>query len=100
MAAVIAGLLLRMTRIGESLWYDEIASWQVYCAGLRMPWLIMAHFDDPINHVLSNLLLWASVNLLGNWTTVELAFRLPALLFSLLSIVAVAGLAVVAGGAG
>ena len=50
-AIVAAALLVRATRIGESLWYDEIAAWRVY--GMRGPgaivgtWLFCVFLQCP-----------------------------------------------------
>lgn len=98
LAIVLLGVIFRVPRLTESLWYDEIASWQVYCANAASPLAIVGNFGDPINHVLSNVLMWCSVNSFSSWTGVEMAFRLPALFFSLLSIVAMYGLGSRAGG--
>jgi hypothetical protein len=94
------GLAGRSTRLNESLWYDEIASWMTYTAGTlpHTAGAIVASFFDPINHVAHTLLNWISVNALASAVNVELAFRLPALVFSLLSIITVFGMVRAAGG--
>lgn len=88
---VILGLLLRAMRLNESLWYDEVAAWREYAA--HGPGAIIGNYFDPSNHVLHTLLTWVSVTATTGPLTVESAFRLPALLFSLGSIAAVYALA-------
>lgn len=90
---VFVALLVRATRIGESLWYDEIASWMTYSGGVKTIGAVFGNFLDPINHPFHSLLVHLSVSWLSDWLGVELAFRLPALIFSLLSVVAIYGLA-------
>jgi len=85
------GLVVRATRLGESLWYDEIAAWTSY--GVHGPGPIVGNYFDPSNHILHTLLTWVSVTLLDSTGAMEVVLRLPALLFSLASIVAVWGLA-------
>ncbi|MHC5023704.1 MAG: glycosyltransferase family 39 protein, partial [Planctomycetota bacterium] len=84
---LVAGLLVRLSRLGESLWYDEIAAWREY--GQHGPGSIIGNYFDPSNHVLHTLLTWASVAGLG---ADEIGLRLPALLFSLAAIIATWGL--------
>src|SRR5262245_36973613 len=60
---VVVALLVRGTRINESLWYDEIASWMTYTGGVDSAGAIMGSFLDPINHVAHTLLNWISVRL-------------------------------------
>ena len=91
-AGLIAiGLLVRATRIGESLWYDEIAAWLSF--GIHGPGPIMGNFYDPANHVAHTLLSWCAVELIEPALGFELALRLPALLFSLAAIAGMYGLA-------
>jgi mannosyltransferase len=85
-ALILAGLIIRGWRINESLWYDEIASWMTYNAGVDSWGAVVGSFLDPINHVLHTLFNRWSVALLSEHIGVEPAFRLPALLFSLLTI--------------
>ena len=91
-AIVVAGLVFRATRIHESLWYDEIASWMTYTGGVDSAGAIVGSFLDPINQVAHTLLNWISVHLFVSHLGVEPAFRVPALLFSLLSVIAMFGL--------
>ncbi|MDY7107782.1 MAG: glycosyltransferase family 39 protein [Planctomycetota bacterium] len=93
-AALLAiGLAARAPRLTESLWYDEIAAWRDYAS--KGPAWIVTHYFDPANHIGHTLVSWASFSLLDRLgiTAPEIALRLPALLFSLGSIVAVWGLA-------
>jgi hypothetical protein len=90
---LVIGLIPRALRIDESLWYDEIASWLSYGVDLRSPGPIIGNYFDPVNHVFHTLLSWCSVTLLVDSLGAELALRLPALLFSLMSIGAIYGLA-------
>lgn len=84
---VVFGAALRWLRIEESLWYDEIAMWLAYGAGIDWPGPIVGNYFDPVNHVFQTLLSWVSVRFLGETLGDELALRLPALLFSLAFIV-------------
>ncbi|MHC4989879.1 MAG: hypothetical protein ACYTGC_02770, partial [Planctomycetota bacterium] len=58
-----AALLLRTSRLGESLWYDEIAAWLQF--GTGGPGFIVGNYFDPANHVAQTLCTWISVLLLG-----------------------------------
>lgn len=91
-AIVVVALAFRVARINESLWYDEIASWMTYTAGVDSAGAIMGSFLDPINHVAHTLLNWISVKCFVWSLGIEPAFRLPALMFSLLSVIAMFGL--------
>lgn len=82
---VIVGLIARLVRFHESLWYDEIVAWLWY--GQQGPQAIVTTFHEPANHILHTLLTSFSVSALG-----DSALRLPALLFSLATIVCVYGL--------
>lgn len=73
-------------RINESLWYDEIASWMTYNGGAKSAGAVIGSFLDPINHPLHTLLNRWSVAWLADSVGVEMAFRLPALVFSLLTV--------------
>ena len=91
-AGLIAlGLLVRTTRIGESLWYDEIAAWLSF--SIHGPGPIMGNLYEPANHVAHTLLSWCAVELFEPALGFDLALRLPALLFSLGAIVGIYGLA-------
>lgn len=78
---VLIGLVIRMTRITESLWYDEIAAFKQYAQ--FTPGVIVGNYFDPVNHIAHTLLTWLSVTAFGDHA---LALRLPALVFSLASI--------------
>jgi uncharacterized membrane protein len=93
---VVVGLLVRATRLTESLWYDEIAAWRMF--GLHGPGAITTTFFEPSNHIAHTLLSWWSVKALEWAIGFELALRLPALLFSLGAIAAVYGMARCASG--
>lgn len=81
---LVVGVLVRGTRVSESLWYDEIAAWRDYAS--RGPRWIVTTYDDPANHVAHTLLSWASAEWLGDALGAEIALRLPALIFSLLAV--------------
>jgi len=85
-------LILRCTRLGESLWYDEIASWLSYGVNVNSPGPIVGNYFDPVNHVFHTLLSWISVKTLASVVGDDLALRLPALLFSMLGVLAMFGL--------
>jgi mannosyltransferase len=89
---ILVAICLRATRLGESLWYDEIAAWLAF--GTHGPGAIVGNFFEPSNHVAHTLATWASVVFLGTWTdSFEIALRLPAFLASLASVAAVYALA-------
>jgi hypothetical protein len=94
---IAVATLARATRLGESLWYDEIAAWRQF--GVEGPWFIVTHYFDPANHVAHTVASWASVTMLEPLLGSELALRAPALLASLASVGVVLGLARLAGGA-
>lgn len=78
--AVLLALLVRATRLGDSLWYDEIAAWRDHgTRGLRS----LGTWGDPANHLLQTVLSWASVQVTGPALGETLALRLPPLLASL-----------------
>lgn len=87
---VVLGLLVRAPRLGESLWYDEIAAWMDY--GRHGPGRIITNYYDPANHIAHTLASWISYSLLAGQIGDGLALRTPALLFSLASILAVWGM--------
>lgn len=82
-ALVAAALLLRLHRLGEGLWLDEISTWIRY---MRLPLAdIPRIYGSENQHVLFSLLARFSMNVFGEsaW-----AFRLPAVLFGAASIAA------------
>jgi hypothetical protein len=87
---VLVALLIRATRLTESLWYDEIAAWGSY--GAHGPGPILGNFFEPSNHVAHTLATWCSVSGLEHVLGFEIALRVPALLFSLGAVVAVWGM--------
>lgn len=94
----LLALLLRATRINESLWYDEVASWRTYNGGTSSWGAVVGAFLDPINHTLHTLLNRWSVDWLVGRTSLEFAFRLPALLFSIMTVALMYGLSSRVGG--
>ena len=76
---IVLGLLVRATRLGESLWYDEIAAWLSF--GIHGPGPIIGNLYEPANHVAHTLLSWCAVELFERVLPSEIALRLPALLF-------------------
>lgn len=92
-ACVVSAVGWRAPRLSESLWYDEIASWMTYSMNAASGWAIISSFRDPINQVAHTLLNHFSVKMFISSLGVEIAFRLPAFLLSLLSVGAVFGLA-------
>jgi hypothetical protein len=93
---VVVGLLVRATRLTESLWYDEIAAWRMF--GMHGPGAITSTFSEPSNHIAHTLLSWCSVKVFESAIGFELALRLPALMFSLGAVVGVFGMARCAAG--
>ena len=80
---VLLGLLLRAARIGESLWYDEINALRSFA--IHGPGAIVGNYFDPVNHTFHTLLSWVSITALAH-APLEIAARVPALLFSLATI--------------
>lgn len=75
---------LRLGSLGEqSLWWDEVVSWQQ--ARLDIPDLIAATAADNYPP-LQNLLIWASIRLLGE---TEFAMRLPSALLGIGNVLAI-----------
>lgn len=93
-ALVAAAILIRATRLTESLWYDEIAAWFTF--GVLGPGGIVSGFTEPANHVAHTLLSWCSVQAFQDAVGFELALRIPALVFSAGAVAAMAMLARVA----
>ena len=89
---VAVAIGFRAFRLNESLWYDEIASWMTYSAGVPSAWPIVGNFRDPINQVAHTVLAHFSIQYLSEALGIELAFRLPAFAFSILSALAMFGL--------
>ncbi|HWB20179.1 MAG TPA: hypothetical protein VG711_07765, partial [Phycisphaerales bacterium] len=92
LSIVLVGMLLRMTRLGESLWYDEVASWLSYGVNVHSPGPIVGNYFDPVNHIFHTLLSWASVEAFSETLGFDLALRLPAFVFSVLTVVVMWGL--------
>lgn len=89
---IVLAFGMRLLRLNESLWYDELASWMTYTGGANTIGAIIGNFLDPINHPLHTLLNHLSVMWFTDALGVEIAFRLPALVFSLASVAAMFGL--------
>jgi hypothetical protein len=83
---VLVAFAARVPRLTESLWYDEIAAWRDY--GMFGPKTIVTTYFDPANHVAHTLLTWCSVAAGADAWGTEIGLRLPALVFSLLAVVA------------
>lgn len=78
----LLALALRLPRLTESLWYDEIADFLAF--GAFGPGATMGNYFTPSNHVLSGILCWASVTIAGGAN--EVVLRLPALFASLAAV--------------
>ena len=81
LALLAAALLLRLYRLNDGLWYDEIGTWIRY---MHLPLAkIPTVYGSENQHYLFSLLARASLLIFGesNW-----AFRLPAALFGVASI--------------
>jgi mannosyltransferase len=89
-AIVIVGLVIRMPRLTESLWYDEIAAWRDY--GSKGAAWTVTHYYDPANHIAQTLASSLTFAALGDLIGAEASLRVPLLLASLASIVAVWGM--------
>ncbi|MCH8823608.1 MAG: glycosyltransferase family 39 protein [Planctomycetes bacterium] len=84
---IVLGIIARATRLGESLWYDEIAAFTTY--GVHEPGIIIGNLFDASNHIFHTLLSSLSVKAFEDSLGRELALRLPALIFSLGTIVCI-----------
>lgn len=83
LALVAVSLLLRLHRLGEGLWLDEISTWIRY---IRLPLhQIPQVYGTENQHFLFSILARLSMNLFGDTVW---AFRLPAVLFGSASIFA------------
>lgn len=88
---LVAAVAIRAVHISESLWYDEIVAWSLF--GKHGPGPIMGNYFDPANHIVHTLVTFFSVGLFQDAFGFETALRLPALLASLATVLAVAALA-------
>ncbi len=78
LAVIVAvGMVLRAARLGESLWYDEIAA--VISSSLHGPGPALGNYHALANHAFHSALVAISLDLLGSQDA-ELAIRLPAFL--------------------
>lgn len=75
--AIAIGLILRGTRLQESLWYDEIAA--MISSSLFGPGPALGNYHALANHAFHSALAAISLQALGA-TDAELALRLPAFL--------------------
>lgn len=87
--ALLLGLALRVDRISESLWFDEISALIDYAQ--HGPGAILGTYFVQSNHVLHTLLSWCTIALVGGVS--EPSLRLPALIAGIASIAAIALLA-------
>ncbi|HMN95174.1 MAG TPA: hypothetical protein PKC43_02305 [Phycisphaerales bacterium] len=89
-------LALRIPRLGESLWYDEIASFMAFGQFGAGP--TMGNYFTQSNHVLHGILTWIAVAIAGGVN--EVVLRTPALLASIAAVPATWWLAREATGGG
>jgi len=82
------GLIERLTRIGESFWFDEISALIDYAQ--YGPGAIMGTYFVQSNHVLHTLLSWCAIFIVGSVS--EPVLRAPALLAGIAAIGAVVAL--------
>ncbi len=94
-AVILGGIALRIQRIDESLWYDEIASLHSYV--LHGPGAIVGTYFSPANHVAQSLASWASVTAAGGVN--ELTLRFPSLVAAIVWIMSMGWIGHSAGGA-
>lgn len=87
-AAIVAAVVLRLPRLTESLWFDEIAALYAY---VRFgPGPIIGNYYSQANHIGHSLLAWCSIEIYGGID--QIALRLPALVASIVAIPAFAAL--------
>jgi hypothetical protein len=72
---VVAGAILRAIRLGDSLWYDEIAGLLAY--SIHGPGVVVGNYFSEANQIASQLAIWGSTSALG---ADELGVRLPSFL--------------------
>ncbi|MCA9284656.1 MAG: hypothetical protein KDA22_05560, partial [Phycisphaerales bacterium] len=77
----LLALTVRLPRIGESLWYDEISALLDFA--VHGPGPIVANYFVQSNHVLHTLASWLSIEVFG---VNEATLRLPALLASVAAV--------------
>lgn len=80
-ALLLLAFLVRLPRLTESLWYDEISAFLDF--GIHGPGAIVGNYFVQSNHVAHTLATWMSTELLG---VNELSLRLPALLASIAAV--------------
>ncbi len=81
---IVMALVIRLNRLTESLWYDEIAALLDYV--IRGPQAIVTTWFDPANHVLQSLLSWLTLTVFDGLVDAAILIRLPSLLFSLATV--------------
>ncbi|MBC24517.1 MAG: hypothetical protein CMJ32_11480 [Phycisphaerae bacterium] len=79
---MLLGAMVRIQRINESLWYDEISS--LIDFSIFGPGASMGSYFTQSNHVLNSVLVWMTTSLTGSYD--EWVIRLPALIAGILSI--------------
>lgn len=79
MALIALALAIRLPRLDESLWYDEIAAFLSFSQFGAGP--TMGNYFTQSNHVLYGILSWIAVMIAGHAN--EVVLRLPALVASL-----------------
>ena len=85
LGAVLAAAAIRAPFLADGLWYDEIAAFASY--SIDGPSGAVGRYFSQANHVLNQLLAWASTSVLG---IDEAAMRLPSFLAGLGAVVATA----------
>ncbi|MDA1008330.1 MAG: hypothetical protein O2800_04930 [Planctomycetota bacterium] len=92
--AIVAGVALRIQRIDESLWYDEIASLRAHV--VHGPGAIVGNYFVSSNHVAQSLATWYAVATTG--LVNEVIVRAPSLIAGLCTVLAMGGLGRFVGG--
>ena len=86
--AISVGVIERIWRISESLWFDEISALIDYAQ--YGPGAIIGTYFVQSNHVLHTLLSWCALSIAG--AASELVLRIPAFLAGIASIAAIVAL--------
>lgn len=60
---VVAAAILRAVRLGDSLWYDELAGLLGY--SIHGPGVVVGNYFSQANHIASQVAIWASTSILG-----------------------------------
>ncbi len=88
LALTILGGMLRWGFMDHPMRYDESFSYLRFAS--QGPWYVATHYEAPNNHILHNLMVWASAGVFGSG---PVALRLPAFAAGVLIIPATAWLA-------